>query len=48
MASFVIGWTMNEQNSTIRGFMGSVMEIEAGFAFGVETIITGLAASRTT
>jgi len=43
LASFVIGWTMNEQNERMRALMESMMTIDEGFAAAVDTFVIGVA-----
>jgi TetR/AcrR family tetracycline transcriptional repressor len=42
MASFVIGYTLNEQNKVIRDYMQTVLDLERNFAFAVDTIVLGV------
>jgi len=42
IASFVIGWTINEQNESMHGFMGSMLDMPHAFSCGVETLIHGI------
>lgn len=42
VASYVIGWTTNEQNERLRGLMGTVLEIPAAFSHGVEVLVRGI------
>ncbi|MET0360741.1 MAG: TetR/AcrR family transcriptional regulator C-terminal domain-containing protein [Sphingobium sp.] len=44
MASFTIGWMMNEQNSDIRRLMVTQMNVDAAFERSIATILVGLAA----
>lgn len=44
IASFVIGWTINEQNEPMRGLMGSMLDLPHAFSSGVETLIRGISA----
>ena len=44
LASFVIGWTINEQNTRMRQLMERMLDVDAAFANGVETFIRGMAA----
>lgn len=47
MATFVIGWTINEQNERMRQLLGeNVIDIDAAFANGVETLLIGMATRR--
>jgi TetR/AcrR family tetracycline transcriptional repressor len=43
LASFVIGWTINEQNERMRALMESMMTLDEGFAAAVDTFIIGVA-----
>jgi TetR/AcrR family tetracycline transcriptional repressor len=42
VASYVIGWTITEQNERMRGFMGTVLEIPIAFSHGVEVLVRGI------
>lgn len=44
VASFVVGWTINEQNDVVRRVLESMMDMEETFAAGIETIVQGIAA----
>jgi TetR/AcrR family tetracycline transcriptional repressor len=44
VATFVLGWTINEQNERMRQFMGTLVEVERAFRHGVETLVAGIAA----
>jgi TetR/AcrR family tetracycline transcriptional repressor len=47
MATFVLGWSINEQNERMRPLLGeSVLEIDTAFANGVETLLVGMATRR--
>lgn len=43
LGSFVVGWTINEQNETVRSLMLSMMEMDETFSVGVETLVQGIA-----
>ena len=42
MSSFVIGWTMNEQNEGMREYMVSMLDLDESFELAIETIVLGL------
>jgi TetR/AcrR family transcriptional regulator, tetracycline repressor protein len=42
MSSFVIGWTSNEQNQSMRRYMDSMLDVDESFDFAIETIVLGL------
>jgi TetR/AcrR family transcriptional regulator, tetracycline repressor protein len=46
LATFVLGWTINEQNERMRQFMGTLVDVEEAFSHGVDTLVAGIA-SRT-
>jgi TetR/AcrR family tetracycline transcriptional repressor len=47
MATFVLGWTINEQNERMRRLLGeNVLDIDGAFANGVETLLSGMASRR--
>jgi TetR/AcrR family transcriptional regulator, tetracycline repressor protein len=42
MSSFVIGWTMNEQNERMREYMASMLDLDESFELAIDTIVLGL------
>jgi TetR/AcrR family tetracycline transcriptional repressor len=42
MSSFVIGWTINEQNVGIREYMVSMLDLDESFEFAIDTLVLGL------
>jgi TetR/AcrR family transcriptional regulator, tetracycline repressor protein len=42
MSSFVIGWTMNEQNERMREYMVSMLDLDESFELAIDTIVLGL------
>ncbi|MDB5682744.1 MAG: TetR family transcriptional regulator [Sphingomonas bacterium] len=48
LASFVVGWMLNEQNEGTRNMMGDELRsVQGAFDEGVETIVAGLVFRRT-